>query len=972
MNFSSERAREQVMPAAQFIRGLFGEKVALPQILDATYLDAARTRALGFTGLPYEAPICQHLMAEPAVAAFVEGLGASALISLDGEVVTCETADGLAEVPGAVVEAVKSAVTRVIAGAGILGADGNFSLDLTAYPVSSHYAVNLLLGNRAGYPYPLCTTPKGAVDGLGHGSFRATGGEQVLATRCVLDPAQNGEPENRQFYLTEGGEQIFYSADVHTNVESASCTHSQGWSRINYTTKDGLAIERTIFILPQEPGMPSAVEAQRVTVKNLGDTQRDLRIVFTGSFGIANAGTIANDIIYANLVQESEVVYDGDAPVALTLWPKPAGERNKKRFALLLKDGEGMDEYCTSLADFVGDGSLERPELLGHLPNALSRKMAPFFALAKSFTVEPGATATIDELVGMSGSDGDDVPFESALPTLVDAYRDPAKLAQSLTGVKAFWTRYTNYLQMESGDGKYDAYISHNLPFQVLYQTYVSRAFAWTQKSYREMGFREIQDIYASMYYLSAMGENDLVRDLLSNWVRQVWEMGYAYHDFTFKGKEPGDCSDDQLWLFQAVYRYVTISGDADFLTTEFEIAGTDGKKRTLWETLKAALTYSGCISVGKHGLPLLDKADWNDTLRLDKVVYKGPQKEELYRKQLAEKGQEWGVAWENDLSESVMNACLLKIAADEFAEMSALIGTPEAAADGAWAREMSARVADSMQKNAWKTDYFARCLINNEREGGYTYLGSTGDRLAGDPDAPGTYFLNSYSWALLAGVATEEQIATMLGVVESHLKTAAGLKLCTLVDFDRLGVATGTALYFPGDRENSGVFKHAAMMATVASLKAAKTVSSPELASRLSELAYFMMDRTYPYKAQENPYVLKGNPRFCTQYNNSQTGENIAPLLSGTASWLTLATYETTGAGVGREKVAFNPILRPGQKHLAYTLGLGDAHIHVTVDSADGEFRVSDKTVFTYDGTPCDGVIDRPTAGEHTVAITL
>ena len=970
MNFSTERAREQVKPALDFVRESFGEKAAAPT-LDAIYLDAPRTRALGFVGLPYEAPICQHLMADRGVALFVESLQTTALVSLAGEVVTCETADGLVEVPGAVTEAVKAAVTRVIAGAGILGSDGNFSLDLKAYPVSSHYAVNLLLGNRAGYPYPLCTTPKGAVDGLGRGSFRATGGEQVLATRFVLDPSQNGEPENRQFYLTESGEQIFYSADVETNVESASCTHSQGWTKIDYTTADGLAIERTIFMLPQEPGMPSAVEAQRVTVKNLGNTARELRIVFTGSFGIADPGTLAGDVIYANLVQESEVVYDGDAPVALTLWAKPTSERNKKRFVAVLKDGEGMDEYCTSLADFVGSGTLAQPELIGHLPCALSRKMAPFFAVAKTFNIASGETATIDELVGMSGSDGDDVPFESAFPTLVDAYRDPAALTRSLAGVRSFWARYTNYLQMQSGDDKYDAYISHNLPFQVLYQTYVSRAFAWTQKSYREMGFREVQDIYASMYYLSAMGENDLVRDLLSNWVRQVWEMGYAYHDFTFKGKEPGDCSDDQLWLFQAVYRYVTISGDVDFLTSEFTIAGTDGKKRTLWETLKAALTYSGCISVGKHGLPLLDKADWNDTLRLDKVVYKGPQKEELYRKQLAEKGQEWGVAWENEMTESVMNACLLKIAADEFAEMGGLLGD-SFADDVAWAREMSERVADSMQKNAWKTDYFARCLINNDREGGYTYLGATGDRLAGDPHAPGTYFLNSYSWSLLAGVATEEQVATMLDVVESRLKTNVGLKLCTLVDFDRLGVATGTALYFPGDRENSGVFKHAAMMATVASLKAAKTVADPKLAERLSELAYFMMDRTYPYKTIENPYVIKGNPRFCTQYNNSETGENIAPLLSGTASWLTLATYETCGANVGREKLAFDPVLRPGQKHLAYTLGLGDAHVHVTIDSASGAIRAGEKTTYLYDGKPCDGVVERPVSGEHTVVISL
>lgn len=38
--------------------------------------------------------------------------------------------------------------------------------------------------------------------------------------------------------------------------------------------------------------------------------------------------------------------------------------------------------------------------------------------------------------------------------------------------------------------------------------------------------------------------------------------------------------------------------------------------------------------------------------------------------------------------------------------------------------------------------------------------------------------------------------------------------------------------------------------MATVASLKAAKTVKDEALAKRLAEMAYFMIDRTLPYTA--------------------------------------------------------------------------------------------------------------------------
>ena len=530
-----------------------------------------------------------------------------------------------------------------------------------------------------------------------------------------------------------------------------------------------------------------------------------------------------------------------------------------------------------------------------------------------------------------------------------------------------FWDRYPAYLQPETGDRRFDAYVGRNLPFQVLYQTYVSRAFAWTQKSYRETGFREIQDIYASMYYLSAMGENGLIKELLSNWIRSVFRMGYAYHDFTFQGKEPGDCSDDQLWLVQAVYRYVKLTGDSGFLLEEYPIAGEDAK-RPLWETLMAILTYSGSISVGIHGLPLLDKADWNDTLRLDREVMKGPEKERRYRAQLAEKGQEYGAPFENTLCESVMNACLLRIAAEEVSEMAALAGR---AADGKAAAALSQRLYDSMQQNAWKGDFFARCLINDERT--YTYLGAGGDGLSLDPAIGGSYYLNSYSWSILAGVASEEQIGTMLGIVEKYLKTDAGLKLCTLVAYEKLGVNTATAIYFPGDRENGGGFNHADMMATVASLKAAKTVKDEALAKRLAELAYFMIDRTLPYTAMDDPFRLKGNPRFCTQYNNSETGENIGPMLSGTASWLTLAVYEFLGLGEQAETIPASPVLRPGQTATGYTLRWADTLLKVQIESSGTRFRAGEGTEYLLDSVPVSGAVHMPMdGGIHCLTIRL
>ena len=61
--------------------------------------------------------------------------------------------------------------------------------------------------------------------------------------------------------------------------------------------------------------------------------------------------------------------------------------------------------------------------------------------------------------------------------------------------------------------------------------------------------------------------------------------------------------------------------------------------QRTVFETMWAAVFYSGKIAVGKHHLPVLDHIDWNDCLKLDNDSISAPLRMELYRKQIEEKG---------------------------------------------------------------------------------------------------------------------------------------------------------------------------------------------------------------------------------------------------------------------------------------------------------------------------------------------
>ena len=976
MVFTPERSRDSYKSAAERLREVFGGAVVGE--CDAEYLDACRETSpvVGICGLESSIPVCAAVINSRIISEILCEAEGDVLISADmmsGHAVmrTKGRVDAETDLPSAAEAELFRIIKEFSSAPGELNDDGEHNIDLMTPEVGTHYRINLLLGNRINFDNPLLTTPKSAVDALGHGSFRADAGRQVLATRCLLQQEENGDPVNRQFYLVENGRQIFFSGNPRENVKSAVCRHSQNHTVITYETECGLKIERTIFILPEKEGQPEACEVQRVTVENLTGRQRKLKIIMTGVFGIFPPDALANDIVYCNIVHESGVMKKDGKVWAVSPSDYPRYRRFEKRFAALLLDGEPMDEYCASYPDFIGNGAVEHPQNVARLTSHPVRKAAYFFAMGKTFRLEPQRSAEICGLVGMCWvkEDGaEPLNFDSKLASLIDEFSSPGAAEAALASVAGFYDKYSSYIKMNSGNKLMDSYVNKNLPFQVLYQSFVSRSFAWTQKAQRQIGFREIQDMYASMYYMAAMGRSDLARDMISRWAENVYRMGYANHNFYWEGKEPGKCSDDQLWLIQAVYRYVTLTGDTDFLSQEIPCA--DGGTRSLFDTCMAAVVYSGEISVGDHGLPLLDNADWNDCLKLDADSIDGIEKEKRYKAQLEESGEPWGVRFRSHFCESVMNAFLLKIAEDELCEMARLISRKS---DADRLEEMSRRLSCNIQTHCWKENFFARALINSEREGGYTYVGAKGDGLSADPSIDGSYFLNSFSWSILSNVASEEQIRIMLSVVKAHLMNDAGLKLSSPCDLDKISTSTATEHYFPGDRENGAVFKHAAMMSTAAMFKAAKAVRDEGLASELAGLAFWMLDLVFPYRTLENPFVIKGNPRFCTQYNNSETMESVGPMLSGTASWLSLTVSEFLGIEYEGDGIRLSPVLPFDAENVSYELNRLGTKFHICIKKKSGFARVGENTRFTFDGQPCGGLVPAPIdGGVHTVVVEL
>lgn len=950
-------ARELNVTPEQILRRDFQNVLAAGLAVDALFADASMKTAMGVGNLGSKAPVMLELMKNPVIADFLlDGLLGSLLI-LGGEkgarVYTNTGTVQEIEIPSDIAMMMSGIISGSGSWAGSLNELGEHVVDLKSPPPGPHFNVNLLMGNRAGYSHALQTTPKSVVDRVGRGGFRSHAATQVLATRWDMRQEENGFPANRQFYLTENSRKIFYSADpADPNIASATCTHSQNHTVIRYETKCGLVIERTIFVLPQYDGLPLATEVQQIKITNTGMAPRSLRLVYTGMFGTNASHAVFEDVLYSNVIMQARVLKDSAGNVvAVSPDYYPQYCRADTRFhTMLVHNGNSIGyptEFCTNCTEFVGSGTLENPEGISRLSNNFYRKGPGFFAVACPIELAAGEGCMVDNFTGLvSGKvnpDFSESTIDAEIGALIEKFRKPGSVGDALNEAKEYGKTFTGFVQVETGDREFDAYFNKNLPFQVLYQTFVSRSFCQTQKGQREIGFREIQDVFASMSYFAGMGQAGFVKQLLKEWCAKVFEFGYAYHNFFWVGKEPGIWSDDALWFIQATHRYISLSGDIGFLDEQCEIANTSPvRTRSVYETIKAILRYSGEISIGKHGMPLLDRADWNDCLSLDNNYVDGITKEKMYRKQI-EDGGVFGEPLKSDYSESVMNAFLLKLAIDQMIELAGQKG--DKTYQGLLTIQ-SRKLYDNLQQHAWKGDFFARVLLNRFKNSEYTYMGARGDGLSANPAIDGTYFINSFNWSILSDSATEAQISAMVDSMEAYLKTPYGIKLCSPTDMERIASNTATGHYFPGDRENGAVFKHASMMATAAMFKAAKEVKDKALAARLGSFAYWMIDLVLPYRTMENPYVTAGNPRFCTQYNNSDTGENIGPMLSGTATWLNLTLLSAFGLEVTCKGIELNPVLREEQTSLNLTMKTGKAEYKIAVTKPVGFCRLADGNV--------------------------
>lgn len=431
--------------------------------------------------------------------------------------------------------------------------------------------------------------------------------------------------------------------------------------------------------------------------------------------------------------------------------------------------GAEVSSYCGDKEEFLGRyHGYGNPEgvIQGELNGSLNYNENGCGALTSQILLEPGETKDLAFILGMK--------YNEEAGQILDRYQDTEKTcASELDELITYWHGKLSHFQVNTPSPEFNTMVNTWNAYNCFMTFIWSRAASFIYCGLRNgYGYRDtVQDIQGVIHLAPEMAV-DKIRFMLSAQVDNGG--GLPLVKFTHNaGHEdtPDDASyvketghpayraDDALWLFPTVYKYVSESGDLSFIDEVIPFANKD--EGTVYEHLKRAIDFS-MNHLGIHGMPAGLYADWNDCLRLGK------------------EGESSFVAMQFYLAMSILR---------KFAEHK------DDRDYISYLDESQKKLGEIIQNLCWDEDRFIR---------GFTEKGEVIGKHT-DPEA--NMWLNPQSWAVISGLATDEQADTVLDTVYQRLNTEYGAVLMDPPYHKHAFDGALAVIYNAGTKENSGVF---------------------------------------------------------------------------------------------------------------------------------------------------------------------
>ncbi len=431
--------------------------------------------------------------------------------------------------------------------------------------------------------------------------------------------------------------------------------------------------------------------------------------------------------------------------------------------------GAAVDSWCGDKEEFLGRyHRYSNPVGVesGKLNNHGNYNENSCGALTTVIELKPGETKTIAFLVGMTGNE--------EAGKIVETYADTKNVCdRELEELISYWHGKLAHFQIKTPSDEFNTMINTWNAYNCFMTFIWSRAASFTYCGLRNgYGYRDtVQDIQGVIHLAPEMAV-EKIRFMLSAQVDNGG--GLPLVKFTHNpGHEdtPDDASyvqetghpayraDDALWLFPTVYKYVSETGTLAFIDEVIPFANRD--EGTVYEHLKRAIDFS-MNHLGRHGMPAGLYADWNDCLRL------------------GADGESTFVALQFYYAMTILKEFASYKNDEEYIK---------------YLTDNQKKLGDIIQNLCWNEDRFIR---------GFTGEGQVIGKRE-DPEA--NMWLNPQSWAVISGLANDEQADKALQQVYERLNTEYGAILMDPPYHAHAFDGALAVIYNAGTKENAGIF---------------------------------------------------------------------------------------------------------------------------------------------------------------------
>ena len=530
-------------------------------------------------------------------------------------------------------------------------------------------------------------------------------------------------------------------------------------------------------------------------------------------------------------------------------------------------------------AEFIGrNGTLRNPLAMTRmkLSGRVGAGLDPCGAIQVPFELADGQEREIIFRLGAMDPPGPDAGENS-----MQRLRGPDAARKSLAAVRQYWIDTLGAIQVETPDASLNMLANGWL----LYQTLACRY--WARNGYYQssgaFGFRDqLQDTMALVHAEPRLTREHLLRCAAHQYIEgdaQHW-----WHPPAGRGVRTR-CSDDFLWLPQAVCRYVSVTGDRAVLDESIHFlegrpvnAEDDSYYDLPARSPITATLYQHCVRAlirglrfGEHGLPLMGSSDWNDGMNLVGMQGKG---------------------------ESVWLGFFLYQALMQFVEIARVQG------DTAFAERCRAEAAllrANIELHGWDGEWYRRAYFDDG-----TPLGSAFN-------AECRIDSIAQSWSVLSGAGEVGRAHQAMEALDQHLvRRDYGLIQLLEPPFDKSTLNPGYIKgYVPGVRENGGQYTHAAIWAAMAFAELGDRRRAWELFRMINPVSHADSAAAAAiYKVE--PYVVAADVYGVAPH----IGRGGWTWYTGSAGWLYRLILESLlGLRVEADRMSFMPCIPPEWK---------------------------------------------------------